>query len=762
MCNLRKIFLLFLLIVSFGSKAEIIEKIDIIGLDTISRGTVLSYTPVEVGDQYGPELNDSVSNSLLKTNLFSEVFVNFSNKNLNIRIKENPTIKYIEFKDYDDGLVLNEEIVNSMIANFDLNVGKIFVKDNLNKLIESLKESYKLKAFYKTKVSLKTNLDEKNRIGIELKFDEGEQALIGSMKIEGNKYFEEDDLLDEFEIGEPDFFIINYFTEKDHFSSKAFEAGIESLKNKYLESGFLEMQIVDSKINYLPNENKINIKIEIAEGKQFFFGKLKFNGELLSESQDSLKALFELNQGDIFERKKVISGIKKIAELYQNKGYAYANVKSETFNSNTQGEIDIEIIIDLDKKVFINRIEISGNNITQDNVIRRKLMLLEGEVYSKTEIKESIKRIKRLGYFSNVDYELKRLATNTDKADIFINVTETKTGEVSIGLSHSNSTGASLTAGISQQNILGTGNILQASFSNSDAVSNTSVYFKDPYFNNLGHSISYGFFSKNIDAANLDTASYILDEQGVNFGYGVPVSENSDIFGETTLSNIDLTCSAAMLINEPNQCISTDNLDLKFTLSYTSDSLNDFYFASEGTKNILKSTLTIPGSDFKYFKIEASHKSYYPIFRDKIFKLSSRANLASGLGGDDLPFFYRYYEGGSSSLRGFDFNSLGEKYTYDDTPKGGEFSLISSMAIGSSLKFAGIDNENMRISTFVDAGTVSEKISDFSLNDIRAATGIQFTWLTPIGPIGIHYALPFIKKSGDSTESFRFDLGASF
>lgn len=762
MCNFRKFFLLFLLIVSFGSKAEIIEKIVIIGLDTISRGTVLSYTPVEVGDQYGLELNNSVSNSLLKTNLFSEVIVTFSNNNLNIKIKENPTIKYIEFKNYKDDLVLNEKIVNSLIANFNLNVGKIFVKDNLNKLIESLKESYRLKAFYKTKISLKTNLDEKNRVGIELLFEEGEQALISSMRINGNKYFDEDDLLDEFEIGEPDFFIINYFTEKDHFSLRKFEAGIESLKNKYLESGFLEMQILDSKLDFLPDENKIDIKIVIDEGEQFLFGKVIFTGELLNVSHKSLRSYFDINQGEQFERNKVLDGISKVAEQYKNKGYAYAKVNSKIKASPKAREIDIEITIDLDRKIFINRINISGNYRTQDDVIRRELLLLESNYYSKKELTESINRVRRLGFFSDVSYELKRHAIDNDKADIQINVVETKTGEFTIGLSHSNSTGAALTAGISQDNILGTGNILKASFSSSDAVSSSSVYFKDPYFNSIGHSISYGFFNKSVDAENLDTTPYILDEQGLNFGYGIPVSINSNIFGETRLSNIDLTCGTAMLINEPAQCANNDKLDWNFALTYTSNSLNDFYFPSDGEKNVLSTTLTMPGSDFQYYSVEASHKSYSPILKDKIFKISSRLNLASGIGSDELPFFKRFFEGGSSSVRGFDFNSLGAKYDYDNKPKGGELSFVSSIALASSLKFAGIDNDNMRIATFIDAGTISQKVSNFELGDVRSSAGIQFTWLTPIGPIGIHFAKPIIKKSDDKTESFRFDLGASF
>jgi len=176
---------------------------------------------------------------------------------------------------------------------------------------------------------------------------------------------------------------------------------------------------------------------------------------------------------------------------------------------------------------------------------------------------------------------------------------------------------------------------------------------------------------------------------------------------------------------------------------------------------LLSSSISLPFSDNKYFQIESIFKKYSPILTEKTFKFSTRLKFASGYGNDNLPFYKRYYEGGSSSVRGFDFNSLGAKYS-DGKPKGGEVSLVSSIGVASNLDFIGIDNPNMRGILFTDAGTVSEKISDFSISDIRSSVGVQFSWLTPIGPLGFNFATPIIKKSNDSTRTFSFELGSKF
>jgi len=752
---------LLLFLSSSNSYSEIIKKINIDGLNSISRGTVLSYIPFEVNDDISKENIQTIFNQLKDTNFFSDLSVQLTQDGLlNISLIENPTISYVELNGFSDGDILNEETVEKILTNFKLTAGQIYDPNKLGSLVNDISNLYAVNGYYQASVMPNTKIDSKNRIGIVIDISEGERALINSMKINGLSFFEEEELLDLFEIGEPDFFILNYFTKKDQFSKLEFDSGIEKIKSKYLNEGFLDVAIAASNTEYNKKQNNIDIVISIDEGEVYKLKSIVFNEDLSLAEKNHLESFFEIRSNDPFKRNLIVKGVKSVGDFYQNKGYAKARIssKADILEGNL---VNISILINLFDKTYINRIEISGNNRTQDDVIRRKLMLLEGQAYSKKELDESIKSIKRLGYFSQVDYELKFLNNSPDKADLLISVIESKTGEFSVGLSHSNSTGAAVNAGISQSNILGTGNTLNAKFSNSEAIKETSVYFKDPYFNDFGHSISYGFFSKSLDASNLSTSSYLIDENGLIFGYGVPLTSESDIFAEFKISNIDLTCGANLLIYESNECQSNDDLDTLLSLSYNSNNLNDFYSPTEGSSTSITSLIALPLGDFKYATLGLNKKSYTPINERLTLKLSGRAKFAAAYAGDEVPFHKRFFEGGTSSIRGFDFNSLGSKYP-DNEPKGGEFSIVSSAGVSSPIDFLGVDNSNIKIFGFVDAGTISDKVSDFRVEDLRVSSGFGFNWNTPIGPLGIHLAKPLVKKNGDTLETFSFNLGSKF
>ena len=742
--------------------AERIKVININGLDTISRGTVLNYLPVEVGDDPSKADLNVAAKSLLDTNFFSEVSIKYINDNLNITVSENPTIKFFEVINFKEDEVLSEKTIDEIKDNFNLNVGKVFVNSELNNLLDQLGNLYRYNGFYDFKIAPILKTDINNRIGITLDINEGERALIKSFSIKGSKHFNEATLLDEFEIGEPDFYLLNLITEKDKFSIQKFEAGISQVNTKYQNSGFLDFAILDKSIMYQPEDKSLIISLNVREGNRYKIGSIVFPDSISTEIKQKLRQFIELSDHEFLDRKKLLRGIESIAKYFQNQGFAFSVVESKVTKATKMGELTISILIDESVLTYIDRIVISGNNKTQDDVIRRQMKLLEGQIYSKKDLDESINKIKRLGYFSDVKYSLVPSLDKT-KADLKIEVTETKTGEISVGLSHSNSTGAAITAGISQNNILGTGNILNANYSNSSAVKEISFYFKDPFFNDHNHSISYGYFDKQIDAANLDASNYSISESGFVAGYGIPLGEFSNIFVENRTSTIDLTCGSDLSnIYEINQCGSNDDFDSKLKFSYIENSLNDFYFPTDGSKTNMTFTFSLPGiSDFKYYQIESAYRLYNPIFDDKTFKFSTRVNFAEGYGNKSLPFYKRYFEGGSSSVRGFDFNSLGSKYL-NGKPKGGELSFVSSIGLSSSLNFLGIDNPNMRGIIFSDAGAISEKLNDFELDDIRSSVGVQFSWLTPIGPLGFNLAKPLIKKSGDSTETFSFELGAKF
>jgi len=762
--KLRIFFILFFSILFFRNVyADTIKSIEILGSNSISRGTVLSYLPIEVNDEYTNDLSNEILKSLYRTDFFKNISIEFKDQVLQINLEENPAIKFIEFNDYDEGNdVLSEEVVTSIIKNANIGLGKIYSKKTLTEVINQLYELYKSKGFYNVIIDQKTEIDEKNRISIELSFNEGERALIKSLKIKNTNYFDEDYLKSIFEIGEPDFFVINFFTKKDHYSDVQFDAGIEKLIKKYVDEGFLEFEILDKKTSFNTNKTEINIEIYVKEGSRYVVDNVLFQGDIDENITRDLKKIIKTKHGDYVKRKVILDDMKKLNSYFTDKGFAYSRINTNFVPLQDSNKLNVIATVDKSERFYINRIDISGNTRTQDSVIRREMNITEGQVYSKADIDKSITRIKRIGYFSKVKHSVKRIV-DSNKIDLFIEVTETKTGEFAVGLSHSNSSGASLNASIEQRNILGTGNTLNASFRNSKAIEETSFFFSNPFFNQDKHSLSYGFYTKSLDASNLDISSYLIDENGLSLGYGVPLSDSSKINAETKLSDLKITCGTVFASSgyEPIQCASNDSLMNTLQFSYSKNTLNDFYSPTDGTKTNLDFVLTTPLSDFKYLSMGVSHKSYSPLNEDLTFNFLSKINLATGLGGNELPFFKRYFGGGSSSVRGFDFNSLGAKYA-NGNPKGGESSILSSISLIAPANSLGIDQENIRFQTFFDVGSINEKLSDFNLDELRSSTGVALSWLTPIGPIGFYAATPIMKKDNDSIETFAFELGTTF
>lgn len=737
-----------------------IKSIEILGLNVISRGSVLSYLPVETGDDYNNQVSGQIIRALYETNFFKDIEVSQEAQILKIKLIEKPHIKYIDVINYSNK-VIEETSLNQTLTSMGLSQGKIFDKRQLDKLITQLKAVYTSKGYYGIDITKTIEIDRQNRVGIELDINEGKVAKISSMKIAGNHIFNESKLLNLFEIGEADFFIINYFTEKDHYSKVALDAGIESMKSFYINAGYLDFKVNKVKTDLSKNKQSININIQISEGAEYKIGTIQFTGDLLNHSIEELRKLLSFKKGDVFERKKITQSLQAINNVFTNQGYAFSDVEVTTLKNTNTHTIDLNINITPNKKVYINRITIVGNTRTQDEVIRREIDIYEGGLYSNTELNESIEKIKRLGFFSDVKMQVSKLEGFEDKINLHFTVEETQTGNFSIGVSHSSSTGASLNLGVQERNFLGTGNTLNLSLSNSKAARDIGFYFADPYFTQDGHSISYGVFSKELDADELEISDYQMDENGFSLGYGIPVTKETRIGADLRASKRDIDCGSTFSNDEPEQCASDDETELKLSLNWSNNTLDDFNFPTKGQKNDLNFGLALPIADFRYYKIGASHKSYYPLKNDLTVALKSNIGLAQGYDGKQLPFFKRYYGGGSSSVRGFDFNSLGERYAGTDKAKGGELSFLTSTSIISPIKFMD-DSKNMRISAFADLGSISEEASNFDLDELRLSTGVAFSWLTPIGPLGFYAAQPVIEKSGDKTKTFDFTLGTSF
>ncbi len=747
-----------------------IDKINFIGLNNTSESTLLEILPFKIGQNFSPYDSDQIIDSLFKTALFENISIIKNENSLNITLKENPSIKYFDIKlTSDKGLSawlkgeklhLTSKQLNEFIEDNELSTGSVYTERKLEEFILLLETKYAGSGYYNVSITPNTELDVQNRIGVDLSIDQGKRATIDSFGISGSEKISEKKLLKLFKIGEADMALMNYFTNKNDFNDSKLRSGLELMTQTYFDSGYLDFRIVNVNSTLDENKEKLSIDIEVTEGIQYKLGDVSFKGELGNVSLNDLKNTISMDKGDVFNRNLIITDIQTLTDLYADQGYAFVEVNPIT--SEFLDSVNISFEISLNKKTYLNRITISGNTRTQDEVIRREIGISEGGLYSRSKLKDSLLTLRRLGYFSDVQISTSEVEGMNDKIDINFTVEETQTGAVSFSMSHSNNYGIAFGAGIKEKNIFGSGNTLNADLKISESFNKVSVYFMNPNFNDEGHSVSIGAFKSEIDNDDIAANSYEIDSTGVTFGYGLPLSDNTRINGRLEYSKNDIKCSTLFAGSgyESSQCATKSNDEFKANISWSKNTLNNYMYPTEGENTSLNLGVSLPLGDYKYFNISADHKSYTPINTSMTLKLSGNVNLSKGYGSKELPFYKRHFGGGAGSVRGFGNKTLGPLYP-NGKAKGGEISILGSANLITPAFFFE-DNEKMRMSAFIDAGNIYEKSSNIKLGDIRMSAGFGFAYLSPIGSIGGFISTPILKKSGDIIEDFGLSIGTGF
>ncbi len=765
-----KFICLVSLLFSIQSLANPINKIDFVGLNVISNTTLMAILPVKIGDQYNPNTSDEIIQALFNTGYFSDISVSNQNNNLTITLSENPYIKYFNVitgtgSGWSNWLNTEKELLdtsslNELIESNKLSAGNMYSKSKFADFVSSLKAKYTATGYYNAQIEPKIEIDSQNRIGIELNIYQGKRATISSMTISGATKFSEKELLDLFTIGEADMMLINYFTNKDRYADLALNQGLELMNNHYFNSGYLDFKVLDVISTLDNNKEKLSIDIQISEGIQYKLGKVSFEGELGNQTAENLNDLLTIKSGDIFNRQSVVNDIQTIMDIYSDQGYAFVDINPIT--QDFLDTVNVKINISLNKKVYINRITISGNTRTQDVVIRREIGISEGGLYSRSALRNSILKLRRLGYFSDVKMNASKVEGMPDKIDLSFIVEETKTGTISFSVSHSNNYGISVSAGIQEKNIFGSGNTLNAELKLSESFNKASFYFQNPNFNSQNHSVSIGAFKSEINDDDIMQDSFEIDTKGLNFGYGIPLTESTRLNTNIEYAKNDISCGSGFSATgyEPTQCATSSADEVKLNVNWSEATLNDYMYPTEGKSNALGIGFATPLGDYRYFNLNANHISYKPLSNNLTLKLTADLEIAKGYSGKELPFFKRYFGGGSGSVRGFGNKTLGPLYP-NNSAKGGELSILGSANIIVPAYFFD-NNDNMRMSAFIDTGNIYEKTSNIKLGDLRMSAGVGFAYLSPIGAIGMYWSTPILKKSGDVIENFGFTLGTGF
>ena len=743
-----KIFFYFLclfLLLTLNANSEKISKIEIQGNKRITNETIKLFSGVDKFKDKSLSENDlnQLLKQLYETNFFQNVTINLKNNILTIKVIENPLIQTVKFEG-----VKNKKILKFLNEQIELKERTSYLKSKIKNDEATILNALKGNGYYFVKVVSKINENENNTVDIIYDVDLGKKGYIKKIKFIGDKIFK-DGKLKKVIISEEGRFW-KFISNKKYLDINRIKLDENLLKNFYKNKGYYNVLIESSSAKVI-NDTDFELTFNINAGKKYFFNKIEINipNEFDKSNFEDINKFLTKIQGNHYSLNQIEKILKKIDKIILDKEYQFLTA---SYNESTkENKIDLTIFFDESEKLYISRINIFGNFITQEIVIRNKLKIDEGDPYNEILLTKSINSIKSSGIFKNVTKKVKDGDDNKKIIDIYVE--ESPTGEIMAGAG-TGSDGSSITFGIKEKNYLGKGINLNSSFTLRDYGLDLRIERTDPNFKNSEKSLitSVQNSTKNV------LSKFGYKNRKTGFSLGTFYEQFEDIYFSPKFSVLheDLeTSSTASAMQKKQQ---GKYLESDVSYSFTLNKLNQNFQPSNGYKASFYQSIPLL-SDDNAFTNSIKFSNYYSITDEMIFSLNFYTNAITSLTDKDVRISKRAYLP-SRRLRGFESGKVGPKDGTDFI--GGNYA--SSLNLSTTLPELLRDMQNLDFKLFYDLGNVWGVDYNSSLDNskIRSSVGIAVDWFTPIGPLSFSLAQPVTKADTDVTEKFRFDIGTTF
>lgn len=778
--------------------------IAITGLQRVTIESLQSVLPFRLGQVVSEaQLADGVK-ALYATGNFSDVQVYHQEGRIIYQVTERPLIAEINF---EGNRLIPKEGLQEGLKNAGLAVGQPLKQVTVQMIETELANQYISQGYYNTEITVKQTMLDGNRVKLDMTFAEGKPARVVDINIIGNQHFSDADLIDVLAIKDNK---INPLSKADRYTQEKLVTSLENLRAKYLNAGFVRFEIKDAKLNINEDKNRIFVEISLHEGEQYRFGQTQFLGNL-TYTQAELEALLKFKAEDGFSQAMLEQTTNNISAKFGDDGYYYAQIRPVTRINDESRTVDVEYYIDPVRPVYVRRINFTGNFKTQDEVLRREMRQLEGALASNQKIQLSRARLMRTGFFKNVTVDTRPVPSSPDQVDVNFVVEEQPSGSSTIAAGYSQSGGVTFQFDVSQNNFMGTGKRVNASFSRSETREVYSLGMTNPYFTVNGVSQSLSGYYRKTKYDNKNISNYVLDSYGGSLSYGYPIDENQRISFGLNADNTKLRGGRFMGISNVKQLmadggkIQVDNNgipDFKHdyttynaTLGWNYSSLDRPVFPTQGMSHSVD--LTVGFGDKTHQKVVYQGNIYRPFIKKSV--LRGYAKLGYG---NNLPFYENFYAGGYGSVRGYDQSSLGPRSQAYLTARRGQQTTLGEVVGGNALATfgselilplpfkgdwidqvrpvifieggqvfdtTGMDKQTIDLTQFKDPQATAEqnaKAANRPLltqdKQLRYSAGVGATWYTPIGPLSISYAKPLNKKQNDQTDTVQFQIGSVF
>ncbi len=757
----------------------VVSDIRVDGLERISAGTVFTYLPIQKGDRVDRAAASDALRALYKTGFFKDVRLDRQGEILVVTVRERPAISKIELIGNKD--IKTEELTKGL-TNIGLAEGETYNELNIERVTQELTKQYNNRGKYNVKITPSVTELDRNRVDVKISIAEGKAAKIKHINIVGNETFTDEEIREEFELDTSNW--LSWYRRDDQYSREKLSGDLEKLRAFYLDRGYVDFDVESTQISVSPDRRNVYVTANVNEGEIYTIGDVRLTGKFIVP-EETVQSLVMFKKGETFSRRNLEQSSEFIERLLGNFGYAFAKVSPIPNVDREKRIVDITLLVDPGKRVYVRRINFEGNDKTRDEVLRRELRQFEGGWFNQSAIDRSKVRLERLGFFKTVEVETPKVAGSDDQVDIVVKVEEQQTGNFQFGIGYSELQGAILTVALSFDNFLGTGNRVGFAVSNNRIYKRFDATYYNPYYTDEGISRGFNVSYRELDSSQQNIASYTSNVAQVGLNYGIPLSEYDRINFRLALDRTEIEIFPGLTPDEYIPFVYDNGAfnSIRFETSWFRDSRNKFFSPTAGSLTKFGAELVLPPSELRYFKLSAQYQKYFPLTKNFTLMVNGELGYGDTYGGSKedptlvgppdmqvprggrlgFPFWENYYSGGVRSVRGFRDNTLGPRLLSagNEVPVGGALNMIGNVEFLFPTPFTkGADT--IRLGWFFDVGNVYKDFESFEASELRMSTGLTMQWRAPVGPIVINVAYPLNDQDGDDVERIQFSFGNQF
>ena len=725
--------------------SEIIDKISINGNDRISNKTIQMFANIELKDEISNNKINQILKDLYETNFFENVKVQFENNTLTIEVNEYPIILNINYNGIKSKTLLKEINFEKLIREKSP-YNNITLEDEKNRLDNKIKEI----GYFNSKIGITVENLDNNLVNINFNIELGDKAKIKKISFIGNKIFKDNKL--KRLIASTEYKFWKFISGRKYLNPNLVEIDKRLLNNYYLNNGYYNVSINSSFAKLIGN-NEFELIYNIDAKNKIYFGDLKLDlpVDFDNENFSKINKLFKEIKNKPYSINTINKILDEIDEITTLEQYQFIN--ATVLENIDSDKINLTFKIKETKKIYVKKINIYGNSITEENVIRNQLELDEGDPFNKILFNKSINNIKSLNFFKTVDQKISDTDDlNTKIIDIFVE--EKPTGEISATAGFGTS-GGSIGFGIKENNFIGKGVSLDSNFLLSEESFKGKFSVTNPNYNNSDKSLYVSLLASEDD--NMEKFGYKSNKTGFNIGTNFEYLDDFRLgLGTSNFYEVIKTDSTASKTQQDQKGNYWDSfLDIDFNY----DKRNQKFQTSSGFLSYYAINLPLI-SEKNTLRNHYNYSNYFDLYNQNISSISFMLKSANSLTNDNVKLSERINIP-SKKLRGFEAGRVGPKDGDDFI--GGNFA--AAINFSSTLPQFFEESQNIDLLFFFDVANIWGVDYDSALDDdgsIRSSTGFALDWFTPIGPLNFSLALPITKKNGDKTETFRFNLGTSF